>query len=171
MEARVFIVRSTCRSCESSDLEPIFSLGGLPLASVLIAPAALSDSEPSYPLDLVLCRDCSLVQTAQTVPPSMLYDDSFRTFSSSSDAKVSRARSLALNLIHERQLHADSFVIEIGSNDGYLLSHFLQRRIPVLGIDPASWSRPDCATGRYTNSADLLHLRAGQPPARGRTPS
>ncbi len=138
MEPRVFLVRSTCRSCESSDLEPIFSLGRLPLASMLVSPAQLEDAEASYPLDLVLCRRCSLVQAMQTVPSSVLYDEGYRTFSSSLAGAVERARSLAVTLIRERQLNGDSFVVEIGSNDGYLLRHFQDRRVPVLGIDPAS---------------------------------
>lgn len=126
----------TCRSCGSRPLQPILSLGRTPLANAFLTADRLGEAEPTYPLDLVFCPACSLVQITETVPPEVLFAD-YPYFSSFSDTMVRSARDLARRLARERKLGADSLVVEIASNDGYLLQHYRDLGVPVLGIEPA----------------------------------
>ena len=126
-----------CRSCGSRALQPILSLGRTPLANAFLTADRLGETEPTYPLDLVFCPACSLVQITETVPPEVLFAD-YLYFSSFSDTMVRSARDLTRRLARERKLGADSLVIEIASNDGYLLQHYRDLGVPVLGIEPAA---------------------------------
>jgi len=126
-----------CRSCGSRPLQPILSLGRTPLANAFLTADRLGEPEPRYPLDLVFCPACSLVQITETVPPEVLFAD-YPYFSSFSDTMVRSARDVARRLARERKLGADSLVTEIASNDGYLLQHYRDLGVPVLGIEPAA---------------------------------
>ena len=126
-----------CRSCGAAGLELVLSLGRTPLANALLTREQLSRPEPLYPLDLAFCPACTLVQITQTVPPAELFAD-YRYFSSFSDTMLRHARSLVAGLISERQLGPQSLVVEIASNDGYLLQNYTQAAVPVLGIEPAA---------------------------------
>jgi SAM-dependent methyltransferase len=108
----------------------------MPLANALRTPEALTQPEPAYPLNLVLCRQCSLVQIDETVPPEDLFGD-YLYFSSYSDTMLAHARDLAARVMRERRLDAGSLVIEAASNDGYLLANYARAGLPVLGIEPA----------------------------------
>lgn len=125
-----------CRSCGHRGLELVLSLGNLPLANRLLTQEQLSDPEPIYPLDLVFCPNCTLVQITETVPPEQLFRK-YLYFSSFSDTVLENARGIAEHLIAERDLDGDSLVVEIASNDGYLLCNYQRMGIPVLGIEPA----------------------------------
>jgi len=125
-----------CRICGGTSFHPILSLGDTPLANALLHEADLTADEPVFPLDLVLCRTCSLVQITLSVPPERLFSH-YAYFSSFSDAWVAHARRIALRLVEQRHLTGDSLVVEVASNDGYLLQHYQQAGIPVLGIEPA----------------------------------
>ncbi len=117
-------------------LRPVLSLGVMPLANALLDPNDLSRAEPRYPLDLVFCPRCTLVQITETVPPDALFRE-YLYFSSFSDTMLNHAKTLVDRLTAARGLNGRSLVIEIGSNDGYLLQYFAARGIPVLGIEPA----------------------------------
>jgi len=125
-----------CRSCGSPDLEEILSLGDTPLADRLLDTARLNQPEPRCPLDVVFCSDCSLVQIRATVEPEILFDDDYPYFSSFSDELLDHSRENADRLVASRGLGPDSLVIEIASNDGYMLKNFKAQGVPVLGIDP-----------------------------------
>lgn len=125
-----------CRSCGGLDLELILSLGRVPLANALLTAEQLHEREPTYPLDLVFCPRCSLVQITETVPPDILFGH-YLYFSSISDTMVEHGRRLADQLVETLRLNSESLVVEAGSNDGYLLQHFANRGVPVLGVDPA----------------------------------
>jgi SAM-dependent methyltransferase len=112
-------------------------LGEMPLPDALLAAAELSGPEPRFPLEVAFCADCSLVQILEEVPPEQLFVDNYLYFSSFSDGLIRHSRRHALRLIEERRLGRDSLVVEIASNDGYLLRNFVEHGIPVLGIDPA----------------------------------
>jgi SAM-dependent methyltransferase len=127
---------TTCRSCGSSNLQTILSLGSTPLANSLLTEAELAAPEPVYPLDLVFCADCTLVQITETVPPEALFRD-YLYFSSFSDTMLAHAEALTGRLIAGRHLDSTSLAVEIASNDGYLLQYYRQAGIPVLGIEPA----------------------------------
>lgn len=126
-----------CRICGFSNLIPILSLGKLPLANALLKAEQLRDAEPRFLLELVLCPDCSLLQITETVPPELLFSN-YPYFSSFSDTMLRHAQSLAQHLKHSLNLDSKSLVIEVASNDGYLLQFFKQMNIPVLGIEPAA---------------------------------
>ena len=131
------IAKVACRSCGQTDLQLILSLGRTPLANALLTPAQLAQPEETYPLDLVFCPACTLVQIIETVAPEKLFSQYFY-FSSFSDTVLENARTIAVDLIARRSLSKDSLVVEIASNDGYLLQNYCRRGIPVLGIEPAS---------------------------------
>jgi SAM-dependent methyltransferase len=126
-----------CRSCGQPDLAEILSLGTMPLANRFLAADQLRDPEPVFPLDLVLCRNCSLLQITETVPPEVLFRE-YLYFSSFSDTMLHHSEKLAGRLIAQRQLSRQSLVAEIASNDGYLLQYYKNAGIPVLGIEPAA---------------------------------
>ena len=126
-----------CRSCGGTDLCEVLSLGDTPLANALLTESQLTVPEPCYPLDLVFCRLCSLVQITETVPPADLFGE-YLYFSSVSDAMVSHASRLVQRVIRERRLNGNSLAAEIASNDGYLLQAYKQAQIPIVGIEPAT---------------------------------
>jgi len=129
-------VQPACRSCGEVRLTPILALGQMPLANRLLTDEQLSDAEPSYPLDLVLCPRCALVQITETVPPEELFSN-YLYFSSFSDGMLRHARTLSQQLFASQKLRPTSLVVEIASNDGYLLQNYQAAGVPVLGIEPA----------------------------------
>ena len=128
---------TSCRACGSSRRLEILSLGEMPLADGLVSPNRLLEREPRFPLTVLFCEDCTLVQIRETVAPEVLYCRDYPYYSSVSAAWVEHCRQNALELIETRGLGADSLVLEIACNDGYMLKNFLQQGIPTLGIDPA----------------------------------
>src|SRR5262245_30772020 len=128
---------TTCRACGDSALVTILSLGKTPLANALLTPQQLAAPEPTYPLDLVFCPGCTLVQLTETVPPETLFSD-YLYFSSFSDTMLRHAEGLVGGLITSRQLGDQSLVVEVASNDGYLLQYYKRAGVPVLGIEPAA---------------------------------
>lgn len=125
-----------CRSCGFENLRLVLSLGRMPLANALLAPDQLEQEEPSYPLDLAFCPRCSLVQITETVPPEQLFRE-YLYFSSFSDTMLRHAADLSGRIADSRGLDDRSLVVEIASNDGYLLQYYQKRGIPILGIEPA----------------------------------
>lgn len=126
----------TCRSC-GAPLETMFvDLGMSPLCERFLRADQLDEMEPFYPLAARICDRCLLVQLPSYVPA----DDIFREyayFSSFSDSWVEHARKYAERMTEALGLGPDSRVVEVASNDGYLLQHFVAAGIPVLGIEPA----------------------------------
>lgn len=130
------VVEESCRSCRSKRLSPVLSLGRTPLANALVSSDRLGETEPTYPLELVFCNDCALVQITVTVSPEELFRH-YLYLSSYSDTMLAHAERLAADLVRERHLGSDSLVVEVASNDGYLLKNYVRARVPVLGIEPA----------------------------------
>lgn len=125
-----------CISCGTQRLVPVMSLGATPLANALLTEENLRREEPRYPLDLVFCPECSLVQITERVPPEQLFGE-YAYFSSFADTIVAAAKALAARLVRERGLGPSSLAMEVASNDGYLLQHYAAAGVPVLGIEPA----------------------------------
>lgn len=125
-----------CRACGSDQTQSIVHLGSTPLANSLVAAENLGSREPTYPLELVFCRACTLVQITQTIPPDELFG-TYVYYSSFSDTAIRNAREIATRLTAERKLGPTSLVIEAASNDGYLLQHYKELKVPILGIEPA----------------------------------
>ena len=112
-------------------------MGRTPLADALLTEEQLGLPELIVPLDWVFCSHCSLVQITESVPPQILFGKDYPYFSSVSKTLLQHFRESAEELIESRKLGSDSLVIEAASNDGYMLRNFVERGIPVLGIDPA----------------------------------
>lgn len=125
-----------CRVCGANQLADIISLGDTPLANRLPRREQLTESEPRYPLDLVFCETCTLLQITETVPPEVLFRE-YLYFSSFSDTVLENAREAVRQVTASRQLGPNDLVVEIASNDGYLLQFYKEQNIPVLGIEPA----------------------------------
>ncbi|HEX8843686.1 MAG TPA: class I SAM-dependent methyltransferase [Pyrinomonadaceae bacterium] len=125
-----------CRSCGGSNLATVLSLGNTPLANALLTAEQLDQPEETYPLDLAFCSDCFLVQITETVPPEKLFREYFY-LSSFSDTMLRHAEEIATKLVNSHGLGANSLVMEVASNDGYLLQYYKRAGVPVLGIEPA----------------------------------
>jgi SAM-dependent methyltransferase len=125
-----------CRACGAGSLTPILSLGDSPLANALLTRDQLGKPEARYPLDLVLCTACSLVQITATVPGEELFGE-YLYFSSFSDTMLRHAQELVERVVAERGLGKSSRVVEIASNDGYLLQYYKKAGVAVLGVEPA----------------------------------
>lgn len=128
---------TACRACGSGDLVDVLDLGSTPLANALLARDQLGAAEARFPLKVVFCAHCGMVQITETVPPEILFAD-YPYFSSFSDAMVASAGELVGRLVASRGLGADALALEIASNDGYLLQHYLRHGVPVLGVEPAA---------------------------------
>ncbi len=128
---------SPCRSCGSASLAMVLSLGKTPLANALLSSAELESPEPMYPLDLAFCQRCALLQITETVSPEKLFSE-YVYLSSFSDTTLRHAEEVAEKLISKFNLDERSLVVEIASNDGYLLQYYKRRGVPVLGIEPAA---------------------------------
>jgi len=134
--AAEFTTVTACRSCGAAPLISILSLGETPLANALVAAAASTKPEPRYPLTVARCESCALVQLTVSVAPEILFRD-YVYRSSFSDAFLAHAREIAERMIASRDWHGSRLVVEIASNDGYLLRNYRTHAIPVLGIEPA----------------------------------
>ncbi len=127
----------SCRFC-GSPLEITFAdLRSTPLCQTVLRESDLHRMEPHYPLQGYVCGGCLLVQVPQVVPPEEIFSN-YPYFSSYSDTWLEHARHYAERMIAELKLTARSQVIELASNDGYLLQNFIAQSIPALGIEPAA---------------------------------
>jgi SAM-dependent methyltransferase len=124
-----------CRGCGGTTFFPVLDLGITPLANSIVSKG--DASQERFPLKVVGCHGCSLVQLTDLVPPERLFR-TYTYFSSNSDEMVAHAGALVTRLVQERGLGAASSVFEIASNDGYLLQHYVSAGVPVLGIEPAT---------------------------------
>ena len=127
---------TACRSCGNTDLQQVLSLGRTPLANALLNVDQLSADEETFPLDLAFCPQCTLVQISETVSPEKLFREYFY-LSSFSDTMLRHAADIATRMIDERGLGPNSLVVELASNDGYLLKQYKSAGVRVLGIEPA----------------------------------
>jgi hypothetical protein len=109
----------------------------MPLSDGFLTRAQLDQAEAKYPLELTYCRQCSLVQILETVPPESLFCNDYPYYSSFCDTLLTHSCENVLSLIARYALSSDSFVVELASNDGYLLKNYVDNGIPCLGIDPA----------------------------------
>jgi len=128
----------TCRVCEEARPEVFLDLGNSPLADRLLTEQQLAETEPVYPLEVAFCPNCSLVQILETVDPEELFCNDYPYYSSVSAHLLEHSQQNVLELIGRRRLDARSFVVELASNDGYLLKNYVDNGIPCLGIDPAA---------------------------------
>jgi hypothetical protein len=127
-----------CRSCGSALLTEVLDLGHQPIANALRHPEELDSPEPTFPLAVLFCAECTLLQVGETVPAETLFGRSYPYYSSFSPALLRHSRDHVLALCEEFRLGARHLVVEVAGNDGYLLRNFVKAGVPVLNIDPAS---------------------------------
>lgn len=127
----------TCKGCGAKACLLVIDLGGQPLANNLFRAEDLHKPEPRFPLKLVVCEKCWLLQITDIVPPVELFSD-YLYFSSFSDAMLRHAREAVERYQQEFKLGSGSLAVEIASNDGYLLQNFTRLGVPCLGIEPAT---------------------------------
>jgi SAM-dependent methyltransferase len=126
-----------CRFCERPLAHTFVDLGMSPLCESFLTRDQLNQMEPFYPLHAYVCGHCFLVQVEEYVGPERIFDD-YAYFSSYSDAWLQHARSYTDMIVSRLRLDTGSHVVELGSNDGYLLQYFVAKGIPVLGVEPAA---------------------------------
>jgi SAM-dependent methyltransferase len=126
----------TCRFCGEELRRTVVDLGMSPLCESYIEAARLDEMEPFYPLHVRICEGCLLVQLRAYVAPEEIFTE-YAYFSSYSSSWIEHARRYADMIIERLRLAPEHLVVELGSNDGYLLQGFVERGVPVLGIEPA----------------------------------
>ena len=126
-----------CRSCEAPLGAPFLRLGSQPLSNAYLRPAQLARMEPTYPLDVYWCERCTLVQLAEFERAAEIFGDDYAYFSSFSDSWLAHCQAYTEMVRARFGLDPSSFVVEVASNDGYLLQYFQRAQIPVLGVEPA----------------------------------
>ncbi|HEX2916696.1 MAG TPA: class I SAM-dependent methyltransferase [Chloroflexia bacterium] len=126
-----------CRFCGKPLQYTFVDLGMSPLCESYIKPEQLNDMERFYPLRVYICDECFLVQLHEYISPVEIFSE-YAYFSSYSDSWLDHARRYTEEMIARFGLNEQSQVIEIASNDGYLLQYFVARNVPVIGIDPAA---------------------------------
>jgi hypothetical protein len=142
------VTAPSCRFCQTPLIHTFVDLGDQPLSnSYLTAEQLASGSERSYPLHARVCHSCFLVQVDDVVPADAIFDESYAYFSAFSSSWVEHARRYAVAMKERLDLGPESLVIEVASNDGYLLQHFVAMDVPVVGIEPTA-NTAQAAIGR-----------------------
>src|SRR5579884_4160164 len=136
MESKSTSTRSGCLFCKRPLQHTFVDLGMSPLCESYVSREQLNQMEPFYPLHVYVCDRCWLVQLQEYVSPAEIFTE-YAYFSSYSDSWVQHAKNYTEMITHRLGLGSQSFVVELASNDGYLLQHFVAKGIPALGIEPA----------------------------------
>jgi hypothetical protein len=131
-----FVAPGKCRFCQSPLEHTFVDLGMSPLCQDHVKPEELNRMEPFYPLHAYVCDNCFLVQLEEFVAPSAIFND-YAYFSSYSDSWLQHAKRYTDQMVGKFPITSNSLVAELASNDGYLLQYFMEKGIPVLGIEPA----------------------------------
>ena len=126
-----------CLFCESTDQELVLPLGNQPLANSYLRPEDLVKEEPVYPLDLYICRACKMCHIEAVATSEDIFSD-YAYFSSFSTSWLEHAEKYTSQVINRLKLNKDSHVVEIASNDGYLLQYMKANGIPCTGVEPAA---------------------------------
>ncbi len=128
---------SKCRFCATPLEHTFVDLGLSPVSNAFLGEHQLNDHEPFYPLHAFVCAECFLVQLEEYESPDEIFSD-YVYFSSYSESWLEHARQFATEATERFDLGAESLVVEVASNDGYLLQYFREKEVPVVGIEPAS---------------------------------
>jgi SAM-dependent methyltransferase len=131
-------VEVSCRFCGAALTHTFVDLGSSPLCQTQIQPSDLNKMEPFYPLRVFLCDQCFLVQLDEYVAPVTIFRADYPYFSSYSSSWVTHARDYAARMKADYGIGPESFVVEVASNDGYLLQHFVEGGVRCLGVEPSA---------------------------------
>lgn len=126
----------TCRFCDAPLEHTLVDLGMSPLCESFLTGDQLNHMEPFYPLHVYVCKECYLAQLEEYVSPEEIFTE-YAYFSSYSDSWLNHAKRYTDLMVERFGINSKSLVVEIASNDGYLLQYFMEKNIPVLGIEPA----------------------------------
>ena len=159
-----------CRGCGAKLTLTFLDLGMSPIANNLVEDKQLNHRNKTYPLRAMTCEKCALVQLSEAIPKEKLFPSSYTYFSSYSSTWLEHSKSYAEKIISLLQLNQNDLVVEIASNDGYLLQYFANSGIKVLGIEPASGvAKTAIAKGiptliNYFGESTAVELTQGQKP-------
>ena len=142
-----------CRHCGTELVHTFLDLGYAPPSNAYLSAADLSRPETYYPLKIKVCNECWLVQTEDYTEADNLFNAEYAYFSSTSTGWLEHARQYAEKMIEQLSLTQESYVIEVASNDGYLLKNFVKGGIPCLGIEPTA------STAEAAEKLDIPVLR------------
>lgn len=131
------ISKPVCRSCGAPLTLTLVDLGLSPLANSYVRLADAGKPEAKYPLHARVCESCWLVQVDDVVPADAIFHGDYAYFSSFSESWLAHCKAYAAKMTDELKLNGQSLVIEIASNDGYLLQYFRNVGVPVLGVEPS----------------------------------
>lgn len=137
----------SCQICGSKRLEPVLSLGHQAPCDSLLTPAALREAEATYPLNFLRCLDCGLAQIDYVVPPEVLFHREYPYRSGITGTLRENLRRTAFSIIDRFGIEPGSLAVDLGSNDGTLLSGFRDRGMRVLGIEPTDIANIAVADG------------------------
>ncbi len=151
-----------CRFCSSELKFTMVDLGMSPLCQTHIEPHELNNMEPFYPLHAYVCEECFLVQLEEFVAPEQIFANEYAYFSSYSDSWVEHAGKYVDMITEKYNYTNSSLVMEIASNDGYLLQHFVNKGIPCYGIEPAK----NCAEAAKEKGVNSITEFFGQETAK-----
>lgn len=126
-----------CRHCKNKIMELVIDLGCQPPSNSYLTERDLNKKENYFPLKVFICDSCFLVQTQDTTNKKTFFNSNYAYFSSTSTTWLGHSKRYVSKVVDELKLDNNSFVLEIASNDGYLLKNFLYKNIPCLGIEPA----------------------------------
>lgn len=127
-----------CRLCNSKIEKSFLSLGKSPVSNAYLSKSELCKMEPFYPLDLYVCPECFLVQIEEFEKSQNIFNSNYAYFSSYSESWLEHCKDYVSMMINRFGFNEKSFVVEVASNDGYLLQYFKEKGINVLGVEPTS---------------------------------
>src|SRR3990170_1226247 len=130
-------IRRECRYCTTPLVHSFADLGMSPMANSYLKAEQLDKMEPFYPLHAYVCSSCYLVQLEEYESPGAIFSD-YAYFSSYSKSWLEHARRYAQHMMKNYGIDTNKKVVEIASNDGYLLRNFTEQGVPVLGVEPAA---------------------------------
>ena len=148
--------KSKCRFCNTPLTNTFVNLGMSPISNAFLKGDQLNQGEKFYPLHVYVCDSCYLVQLEEFETPDKIFSD-YVYFSSFSDTWLKHAEDYTNEIVANFGLDKKSQVIEIASNDGYLLQYFKERGIPILGIEPAE-NVADVARSKGIPTLSLIHI-------------
>jgi SAM-dependent methyltransferase len=133
----MMVAKPNCRHCRAQLTLSLADLGATPVANDFLDEKALSGAEPFYPLHVYVCSTCRLAQLQDFLKADALFRADYAYFSSFSDAWLAHARDYAAKMQAMLGLGTESYVVEVASNDGYLLQNFQSVGVPILGVEPS----------------------------------
>jgi len=164
--------RAVCRSCGAALRQTFVDLGMSPLCQTQITRDQLNQMERFFPLHTYVCSECFLVQLQEYVSPDEIFSADYPYYSSYSTSWVAHARRYVEHVHHDFEIGPNDLVVEIASNDGYLLQHFVERKIRCLGVEPAQGVAEAArqkgirTITRFFGTQTAKDLRAAEGPAR-----